>query len=369
MSGARPLRILHVCSIKGRGGTGYMAGHLCRLLHASGETVTVGGCAGSKVVERARSSGIPVLEGLRLRRGFRPYALWRDVLRLRRFIRRHNIEIVHTWHSIEYWTCALAVRGTRAKLARTRGLVTPVRAHLFNRCLHARTAALFVTCEKIRNNYLDAGFSEANIHLLRDGVDTVRFRPGNDPAPVRQEAKIPTGAFVVACVARLERVKGQGVLMQALPKLPGVHALFAGGGSREQELKAVATALGLADRAHFLGVRDDVPRVLAAADAYALCSIDSEGSSRATLEAMAAGLPCVTSDVGMLPDIVVPEETGFLIPPSDNQALAYYLSRLQREESLRRRLAENARAMVQEKHSEAAMLASVANVYRRIADG
>lgn len=381
------LTLLHVCSIKGRGGTGYMAGHLCSLLRKSGHHVLIGACEGSKIAERvqcwesekkespfcspSRGNSSPssstyaegrceLLPPLSLLRGFHPLALTRDIGILRKWIRERQVAIVHTWHSIETWTCALATLGTSAVLCRTRGLVTPVRPHPFNRWLHARTGALFVTCRKIEMLYREAGFPMDNVFLLRDGVDTERFRPGRDPKEVRRLLGLPVEGFFLASIGRLEPVKDPATLLYALSHLPSdVHAIFAGDGSLRNELESLAQLLGVRSRTHFLGVRKDIETVLAASDGYVLCSIGSEGSSRATLEAMATGLPCVTTDVGMLPDIIHDGETGYLFPPKKSEILVERIQRLRSDPDLRKRLAIAAHRWVTEYHSEAAMVSSV----------
>ncbi len=344
-----------------------MASRICRLLHEDGCRVVVGACAGSKMEERARAIGIHTLQGLHLRRGFHPLHLWQDVSLLRRTIRAEHVNVVHAWHSIEYWTSALAVMGTEAKLVRTRGLVTPIKAHLFNRMVHRRTAAVFVTCERIRRLYQESGFGMANVFLLKDGVDTTAFRPGQDRATARQKLDLPQEAFVVASVGRLEAVKDQATLLSTLPALPGsVHAVLAGDGSLRETLSSLARELGIAARVHFLGVRNDIPEVLAAADAYVLCSVGSEGSSRATLEAMACAVPCVTTSVGMLPDIIQPEETGLRFSPGDRETLAASLRRLLEDKNLCTRLGQAGLTQVQANHTEEHMLQQIRDVYARI---
>ncbi len=361
------LTVLHLCSITSRGGTGYMASHICRLLHRAGHRVLVGTRTGGKVEERAREDGIALVDGLRLVSGFHPRCLAGDVLRLRRCFREAGVQIVNTWHSIEYWTAALAVLGTPVRLVRTRGLVTPMRGHVFNRLLHNRTAAVFATCRKIEENYRLAGLREENVFRLADGVDTERFRPGRDRMRVRQELGLAPETPLVANVGRMQGVKAQDAFLTAMANLPAdVHAAVAGDGPLRETLHEQARALGLAERVHFLGMRSDIPDVLAAADLFALCSRGSEGSSRATLEAMATGLPCVTTTVGSLPDLIKPGRTGLLFPPNGVAELTECMEHLVNDAGLRRRLGEAACAYVRERHSEAAMLRSVEEVYQRI---
>ncbi len=353
---AGTLTVLHLCSIKGRGGTGYMAARLCRLLRDQGVRVLVGACAHSKMDARARAAGLERLEGLHLLRGFHPRALAADVRRIRACVRRENVDIVHAWHSIEYWTAAAALLGLRARLARTRGLVTPFRATWVNRLIHRRTALVHAACTRIAERYREAGFDMRRVRVVHDGVDLDRYAPGGDPGPVRREAGVPPDAPVVAAVGRLEPVKGHRVLLEAFAQVraraPQAHLVLAGDGSERPALEARAGAEDLRGAVRFLGVRKDVPAVLAAADVFALASVGSEGSSRATLEAMAAGLPVVASAVGTLPDLVREGETGLLAPPGDAQALADGLCALVADPARRRTFGRAARARAEAEFDE-----------------
>ncbi|MFH0910884.1 MAG: glycosyltransferase family 4 protein [Planctomycetota bacterium] len=365
------LTVLHLCSIKGRGGTGYMAGRLCRLLADQGVSVIVGACQGSKMAARAHKAGLPLLEGLRLERGFHPAALWKDASRVRACIRAEGVDLVHTWHSIETWTAALALVGLKAGLVRTRGLVTPVRRSLANRILHGRTALVHVTCRRIAEHYRAAGLDLDRVRLVPDGVDTARFRPGLVGSAVRAEAGIPPGAPVAVSVGRLEPVKGHRYLLEATALLSRTHPdlclVAAGDGTLREELKAQAAALGIADRVRFLGVRRDIPAVLAAGDVYVLPSVGSEGSSRATLEAMAMAKPVVASAVGMLPDIVREGETGFLVPPGSPEALAERLGRLLDNPEARLAFGRRARAWVEEEFDERLFARRIRKLYEEVA--
>jgi glycosyltransferase involved in cell wall biosynthesis len=106
-----------------------------------------------------------------------------------------------------------------------------------------------------------------------------------------------------------------------LNKCPDTSFIFAGRGQLEAELKEQVCRLGLDKRVHFLGLRQDIPRILALLDIFVLPSL-SEGLSMAILEAMIAGKPVVATGVGGNPELVLDGETGFLVPPRDSQALA-----------------------------------------------
>jgi len=360
--------VLHLCSIKGRGGTGYMAGTLARRSAEAGARVLVGACPGSKMEERTREAGLETLDGLHLRRGFHPFFLVGDLRRIRRCLHTCAVDIVHTWHSIEYWTAAVALLGERAKLVRTRGIMTPVRGTAVNRWIHGRTAFVHVTCRRIEAMYHESGLAPDRVRLIHAGVDLQRFTPRTPGAVLRESFGIPSGVPVVASIGRLEAVKGHVHLLEALARLRGqdlsFRVLVAGDGSLRASLEARARELGLSDRVRFLGVRDDIPAILAACNVYVLTSIGSEGSSRATLEAMASGLPVVASDVGMLPDIVKDGSNGYLVPPGDPDALARRLRPLLLDRGLRNAMGLNARILMEEGFGEQAFAETMLDRYR-----
>ena len=120
-------------------------------------------------------------------------------------------------------------------------------------------------------------------------------------------------------------MKGHQYLIEGIPavlkKCPNTSFVFAGRGQLEKELKDQVHRLGLDERVHFLGLRQDVSTILALLDVFVLPSL-SEGLSMAILEAMMAGKPVIATRVGGNPEIVLDGETGFLVPPRDSQTLA-----------------------------------------------
>jgi glycosyltransferase involved in cell wall biosynthesis len=177
------------------------------------------------------------------------------------------------------------------------------------------------------------------------GVDVQRFHPGDARTP---------GPSQIAAVARLGPTKGLAVLIDAAAELARSRAPFRlriiGDGPLRQELEARVRALRLEDHVRFEGAmsRDGVARVLAEATLFALpCTVLDEkrhdGLPVAILEAMAAGLPVVSTPVGGIPEVVACGENGVLVPMGDDAALAAALSELLRDEALRRRLGVAAR--------------------------
>lgn len=136
----------------------------------------------------------------------------------------------------------------------------------------------------------------------------------------------------------------------------------------ERELRRLAAELNIAERVEFLGVRSDVARLMSEAECLLLCS-EREALAWVLLEAMAAGLPVVASDVDGSSEVIAQGETGFLVPVGDIEGYARALSELLTRPDLRKSLAEGGRCAVIEKYSARAMVEKFAAMYRALAAG
>ena len=168
--------------------------------------------------------------------------------------------------------------------------------------------------------------------------------------------------------ANLVRRKGVDVLLEALAKLAPhepARLWVAGDGPERAALEAAAVRLGIADRVHFLGPRDDVADWLEACDVFVLPS-RAEGLGVAALEAMARGRPVVASAVGGLAETVVHERTGWLVPPEDPDALAAGLEALLADPALAQRLGAAGARRVADAFGAETMVSSYEALYREI---
>ncbi|WP_435106487.1 glycosyltransferase [Nocardiopsis synnemataformans] len=157
------------------------------------------------------------------------------------------------------------------------------------------------------------------------GIDLDRFRPHEDPAAARRRFGLPDRDTIVF-VGRLDAEKRIDDTIRALARIVperDAQLALAGTGQREEELRALAAELGVADRVFFLGFvpDEDLPLVYAAGDAFAIAGV-AELQSIATLEAMSTGLPVVAADAMALPHLVEEGRNGFLFPPGDPVRLA-----------------------------------------------
>jgi glycosyltransferase involved in cell wall biosynthesis len=204
----------------------------------------------------------------------------------------------------------------------------------FGRVLHRiamrrGVRSVAISCEVARS--FRALYGTEPDAVIPNGVDLPPARAG-----WRESHGFSPDDILIASVARLDPQKNPLLLIESLPPDPRCHLLLAGDGSLRDSLKQRASS-----RIHVLGVRSDIPDLLAACDLFALAS-DYEGLPVAIIEAMAAGLPVVATAVGGIPELVEHNITGILVPPRDGQALAEALTALVRDPERRRALGERA---------------------------
>jgi asparagine synthase (glutamine-hydrolysing) len=201
------------------------------------------------------------------------------------------------------------------------------------------------------------GYRTSRSLVIQNGIDTERFQPRPElRGVVRHELGIPDDAPVVIHVARVDPVKDHPSLLAALARLPHVHALLVGPGT---------DLLPNQSNVHRLGVRSDVPRLLAAGDLVISSSL-SEGFSNAIAEGMAAGLPVVATDVGDSSLIV--GEAGMMVPPRDVAKLTRAIDALTTNPN-RAEMGRLARRTIVETHSLARSVNEFESVYDQMLFG
>ncbi len=205
--------------------------------------------------------------------------------------------------------------------------------------------------------------------VIHNGIDLTAFEEepsAEEIAAVRGEIGAGEGERVIGSVGLLWRIKGYHVLLPAfarvLASFPRARLALVGRGEQEEELRALARELGVAERVSFLGWRGDVARLLRAFDLYVQPST-SEGLPLAPLEAGAVGLPLVATRVGGMPEAVVDGRTGLLVPPEDAKAMAAAMLELLGNPDKARRLGEAARRRVWQEFSAETMAGKHVRLY------
>jgi len=288
--------------------------------------------------EAAEKSGVRLVELQDVRRAINP---WRDLLgliELVRLCRRLRPDIVHA-HSSKAGALgrlAATIAGVPTRVFTVHGWSFSAYGGLAGRLylwVERRLVRLTTSVVCVSRSARDLGMAAAACRaertvVIHNAVDVGSF------ASARTHAGPPR----IVSVGRLAFPKDFSTLVEALAGIGADwQASFVGEGPLGAAIADEVRRRGLQKRIEFLGTREDVPQVLASSDVFTLSS-RSEGLPVSILEAMAAGLPVVATDVGGVAEAVVDGETGLLVPAGNPQALTDALERLLRDEALRHRL-------------------------------
>ncbi|HEV8617609.1 MAG TPA: glycosyltransferase family 4 protein [Methylomirabilota bacterium] len=380
-------RVLFLDAGLGLGGAEHSLLLLLGGLRRSGVHATVAVLGSGPFQRRLAELGIPTVElplpsTLRRASRYRSGSVTRPwvaaastigALRIAALCRRLGVDLVHT-NGLKMHVLG----GVAGRLARTpviwhlRDFPPPGFAGRLIRSSATRLASLVLTNSDAVAASIGGG---DRIRRVYNPIDVDRFHPGVSGKRVREELDLGD-APVVAMVAHLTPWKGHEqflmIAREVVAALPAARFLVAGGAIYETAghqgyaagLRARAEVLGVDRRVHFLGERDDVPEILAAADVLVHCSIAPEPFGRVLAEAMAVGRPVVASRAGGIPEVVEDGQMGYLVPVGDVPTAARAVLRLLGSRELREAFGAAGRRRAVTRFAPAAHTAGVLDAYR-----
>ncbi|MDX3896389.1 glycosyltransferase family 4 protein [Pusillimonas sp.] len=358
----KPLRIVHSEAATSFGGQEQYIYQMMTAMRERGHHMEAICQPHAVLAQRLRDDGFTVhtllMDG--------PANFVKGVLRLRKVLREGRFDVLNT-HSRRDTILA----GTAGRLAgtplivRTRHLAKRVGSLLSYTVIPHRvtTASNFV-----RNHLIERGVPPGHVATVYPVVNLVKW---DQPSTLRDELKLAQNDIVVGCVAVMRAKKGHRALIDAMEPLirsrPNLHLVFVGGGSPVfEEVQAYIAEKGLGKRIHLLGRRSDVPNLLAGFDLFALAT-EQEASGTVFVEAAAAGLAVVGTDVDGVPEMMENGTTGLLVPLHDQKALTEALRTLIEDPELRRRMggAGQRRVLDEGRFTPQAMVQRVESCYER----
>ena len=354
------MRALHVITNLELAGAQSSVVAICGGLHAVGVDVHLafssrgGRTPGSEqfLLQAARSSGVKVHDVPQLRRGIDPRHDVRALAALVALIRRVRPDIVHTHAS------KAGVLGRLAgELARVTRIVHTVRGWSFYAARSRLVHALAVACERVAaqrtdamiavsHSLVDAGTKQrigdpTRYRVIRSGIELARFTGSRDKQAARAALGISTTANVVGSVMALTAAKAPldlvEVVRRVIARRPDVVFVVVGYGPLASALEHAARSAGIGEHLKLVGLRECVADLYPAFDVL-LSTSRWEGLPRVAVEAIAAGIPVVATDVGGCSEVVLHGRTGYLAPAGDVETLASRVLDAIGNESLRARL-------------------------------
>jgi len=270
--------------------------------------------------------------------------------RFRRAVAEFRPRIVLTWMNRATQACP---RGDFVHVARLGGYYD---LKYYGRCDH-----LIGNTRDIVRYLVRQGWPEERAHYLPNFTVAAKLAPA-----ARGSLDTPPDVPLALALGRLHVNKGFDVLLAALARVPRLHLWLAGEGELAATLQRQAAVLGIAARVRFLGWREDIPALLAAAD-FLVCPSRHEPLGNVVIEAWAAGVPVVATASEGPGALIGDDESGLIVPVDDAAALARAMIRLADDRGLRTRLAAAGRAAYEAEYSEARVVGLYRDFFAQVA--
>ena len=357
------MRILHLDEQRGWRGGEQQASYLARGLVERGHEVFLAGRGSAPFL--TRDHGVPM-------RGVFPapflfeFDPWTGS-QLAGIVDRYKIDIVHA-HTSHTHGIACLIKGLSgtARIVVSRRVDFMPKGSLFNRSKYRRPDRIIAISQRIKDVLMEYGLTDDHVTVVHSGINPARV----DVAPLSRESLgVEPDAYLIGNVAALVGHKDQRTLIAAMPAIlqgcPKARLLIAGDGDLRAALEGQARSLNLGNAVRFLGYRDDVPAILKALDVFVMSSKE-EGLGTSVLDAMAAGIPVVATAGGGIPEMVIHEETGILVPVGDSAGLAAGVLRVVEDRTLAEEVTRGATALLHAQFTVDRMVEGNLAVYEQL---
>ena len=380
-STGRAPTVLQVLPSLGGGGVERGTVEMTAALTEAGWTALVASSGGTMVHDVERAGGKHIQLPVHSKN---PFVMRKNVDRLASLVTEHGIDLIHARSRAPAWSALGAARRTGTPFVTTvhgpYGFNLPFK-RLYNSVM-TRGDRVIAISEFIRNYILDnyKNVDPSHIRVIHRGVNIDIFDPARTSAErvihLATQWRIPDGVPVIMLPGRVTRWKGHMVLFEALAQIKErpMRCLIVGDDQGRtgyrRELDAAVEQLGLQSIVHIVGNCRDMAAAYKLSDVVVSASTEPEAFGRVVAEAQAIGKPVIAPNHGAAPEILLPEVTGWLVPPSDPPALARALEKaLDMDTGARERLAQAAIARVRENFTTRKMCDATIDVYRELLDG
>ncbi len=236
--------------------------------------------------------------------------------------------------------------------------------------LHPRVSKIICVSHAVQDYLSSLRVADEKLTTIYKGHDSswygaVTYSEGRD---LLTAAGVPRETFAVACVANARPVKGVDILARSMTHIPSDAKidLVLIGEIRDDRIHKIIQTLPNPQRVHVLGPRPDAPQLVAGCDAFVMPSREREGLPRAVIEAMVQARPVIVTNVGGMPELVLAEQSGLVVPPSDPPAIASAILRLRDDATLRESLGNAARHRIINDFNIAKTVSATRAVYNQV---
>jgi glycosyltransferase involved in cell wall biosynthesis len=369
----KKIKVVHIVPMLGPGGAERVAVHIVKGLNRQRfdvRVISIWHRVGCDLEQALDDAGVSV-DYLGKGPGFDG----RTYHRLHRVLRAYRPDIVHTHlHVLRYALPSLLLLKHMASLHTVHNLAeceVELRARCIQRYGLSHGVVPVAVSEEVALSLKRLYGIEA-CRVIPNGIPTDEYA---HPRVARKEWRAKEGFLdeqvLFVCVARFAEQKNHALLLRAFAEGPAndpnAHLVLVGEGALRAELEQQARKLGVADKTHFMGLRTDIPEVLGAMDAFVMSS-DWEGNPLSLMEAMAAGLPVVSTAVGGVPALFSPGKEGFLERPGDVRGLASAMVSLLKNPETRRSMGSAGAQRAKERFDVSVMVQEYEHLYQSVMD-
>lgn len=294
------------------------------------------------------------------------------VLKLRKLIRKKNIELIHTDSPRQALYAGLAIRKTKTPLIWHVRVSTAEKKSL-DKFLYNRSRKVIAVSRAASLRFAEYDSAPDKLVVIPNGVNLTQFKPMPADRKLREELGIEEGPVLVGTLGQLIPGKGQDVLLKAAKRVAEqaaeVNCVIVGNGNTayRNTLEDLSAGLGIKNKVRFSGYREDIPQIMSCLDIVVLPSTSHlEGLSRVIIEAMACGKPVIATDAGGNPEAVEDGKTGILVPPGDPDELARAILELARDADQRKRMGEAGRKRAEQLFSIEMNVERIEKIYEEI---
>ncbi|MDR4480000.1 MAG: glycosyltransferase family 4 protein [Nitrospira sp.] len=324
----------------------------------------------SPIMAMASERGLPVEPFV-----MRQWRLPLSILAFRALLKRERPDIVHVNSSRDSWIAALSTHllTPRPKVIRTRHISAPLNNNAATHLLYRRLFDMVIVTggERNRQDLIQRdGLAPERVAAFPIGLDVEYFSPAKPRQDIRSELGIPPGHLLVGIISYLRDYKGHRYFVEAAAKVLKQHQavafLIVGEGPEEQNIRGQIERLGMTADVRLLGFRDDLLDVFRSLDLFVIPTVEGDTIPQVLMQALAIGLPVVSTTTGSIPDVLADGEAGFIVPPRDPDALAERIGRLLTDPALRAAMGRRGRQTVEQSYSIDRMVDELERVYRRV---
>ncbi|MEW6620406.1 MAG: glycosyltransferase [bacterium] len=348
--------------------------NLSKGLKAKGHKVIIVTLPGSLLIKRAEAEGVPVITNLHLNHN-NPIYFITDLRKLICILEEEEIDVLNVHESYGFVISCLAAKLARRPIAliRTRGTFMTPKGHSINRYLHNSLADEVIVTSKfmLKKCLKHLRGKEDHYKLIYFGIDVDKFKVETPKEKIRAELGIAETDFIIGMTARFDPVKGYPYFFETAAKvknnIEGLKVKFLIIGYEAEFSKAdlmnMAKKHNIEKDVIIIDKWSNLPEILSVIDIGVITSIGSEANSRTCLEFMGAGKPVVATTVGVLPEIIENDKTGYLVQPKDIQAMANVLLDLLENREKLKIIGDNGRKLVNEKFTQDFLVTQTEEIY------